>query len=97
MKKFDNGCGKNNLMDLTEEQRNIVFNWIENRLTKIRNVCYTRTAYGLKHLLETETGIYITTEMFRDAMLRKGFKSKRVSKENYCFNISKHLKEVKNC
>lgn len=81
------------LMDLTEEQRQILFDWINKRLTKTKNTCYTRTAYGLKHLFESETGIYITSWIFRDAMKAKGFKVKQVSKENYCFNISKHLRE----
>lgn len=97
---MDSGIGyvPDKLMDLTEEQRQILFGWIDRRLTKTRNICYTRTAYGLKHLFKSETGIYITTCGFRDAMVRKGFKAKRVSKENYCFNVSKNLrKEDKKC
>ena len=81
------------LSDLTEEQRQILFDWIDKNLTKTRNICYTRTAYGLKHILKKDTGIYITTCEFRDAMIQKGFKVKQVSKENYCFNISKHLRK----
>lgn len=95
MEIIENHCIPTKLSDLNEKQKNILFNWVDERLVKAKNICYTRTAYGLKHRFNTETGIYVTSRMFKDAMLQKGYKSKQVSQENWCFNISKILKGEK--
>ena len=80
------------LSDLTEEQKQKVLNWIDKRIEKKKYICHTRTAYGLKHRLQHDTGIYITSTAFKEAMLDKGFKAKEISEENWCFNISEKLR-----
>lgn len=80
------------LSDLTEEQKQKVLNWIDEKIEKKKYICYRRTAYGLKHRLKHDVGVYVTTGVFRDAMVAKGFRVKKISKEDYCFNISKYLR-----
>lgn len=80
------------LIDLTEEQKEKLFDWINKNLVKTKKIYHGHTAYGMKHYFHHDTGIYITTWVFRDAMQELGFRVKQISKENYCFNISKHFK-----
>lgn len=80
------------LSDLTEEQKQKVFNWIDKRIVRKKYICHTRTAYGLKHRLQHDTGVYVTSLIFKESMVSKGFKSKEISEKNWCFNISEKLK-----
>lgn len=87
MKKIGDYYIPTKLSDLTEEQKQKLFNWIDERIIEKQHICYSRTAYGLKHIFKRDTGIYITTWVFKEAMINKGFKAKQISKENWCFNI----------
>lgn len=83
------------LEDLTKKQRGTLFEWIDTCLVMTKNICYTRTAYGLKHIFKADCGIYITTGVFREAMEEMGYREAKVSKENWSFNISSKIREWK--
>ena len=68
-----NGFVDDALIDqLSKRDQIIALRWIDNYLcgggrTSLRN------SYGLKHILERDTGLYLTNNQFKDAMLRSGY------------------------
>ena len=51
----------------------VVGKWIKNNIEHADHVLEGRTSYGIKHLLQHDTGIYLTNNEFKDAMLLAGF------------------------
>ena len=47
--------------------------WIKNNIEHADSILEDCTSYGLKHLLEHDTGVYLTNNEFKDAMLLAGF------------------------
>lgn len=45
------------------EEQNVVLNWIHTSLIPRKNACHGHTSYGIKHLLERDTGIYMQSQM----------------------------------
>ena len=60
--------------------------WIGVNLEKSRKINQRRSAYGLKHIFEYETGVYVTNGLFIAAMLHCGFSMER-SGPNALFNV----------
>ncbi len=54
-----------------------------------KTVLDTHTSYGLKHILERDTGLYLTNNEFKDAMLMCGYKPTNPNDLNWCYCISK--------
>lgn len=50
--------------------------WITDNLRPTSNINYKFTAYNLKHMLEKQTGIYLSERDFIDAMISLGYTSK---------------------
>ena len=46
------------------------------------------TSYGIKHILERDTGVYVTNNQMKDAMLGCGFEPRKVDELNWAFCIS---------
>ena len=46
-----------------------------------------RTSYGLKHMLQRDTHIYLTNNQFKDLMLSCGYRVKNPKDINWCFNV----------
>lgn len=59
--------------DLPVEVRENVLAWVRQSVLPSSYVNPHRTSYGIKHLLQHETGIYLTNNQFKDAMLLCGF------------------------
>ncbi|MBI6105886.1 hypothetical protein ACV31L_01140 [Clostridium perfringens] len=81
-------CPKH-FIDLTEEQKEILCNWIDLNLTRIKDVNNrTLDSYGLKGRFERSPGgFYILNGAFKGAMVHMGYKhSKGI---NWYFNIKK--------
>jgi len=95
MEDMDEYFKPEHLEDLTKEQQITLFEWIDTCLVMTKNICYTRTAYGLKHIFKSDCGIYITTQVFKEAMENLGYKVAKVSKENWSFNISSKIRDWK--
>lgn len=51
-----------------------VSEWIKENLEPCGYVMANKTSYGLKHLLEGDTGIYLTNNEFKDALWLAGFR-----------------------
>ena len=82
--------------DLTPEQQDFILNYIRDNFEPIKNINYSRTAYGLKALF-TRDYFFVTQEQFAEAMRRAGYKVVPFGTNgNSCFNISNrslHLKK----
>ena len=61
--------------------------WIRENIRKARAIYMRRTSYGLKHVLEHDTGIYLTNNEFKDAMLLAGYLPVDASKLNWHYKI----------
>lgn len=61
--------------------------WIRENVRKSRSVCKGRTSYGLKHALERDTGIYLTNNEFKDAMLLAGYRPVDPGELNWRYRI----------
>ena len=81
--------------DFRYEEARKIDDWIRNNIRKSRSV-YPTTSYGLKHLLEADTGIYMTNNAFKDAMLLSGYEPIDANKMNWQFRISMPRNEVYN-
>jgi hypothetical protein len=68
--------------------------WARYNLEPTKTYSNRHTSYGLKHLLEQETGVYMTNNQFKDMMLTIGYipKDKRVL--NWCFNIRDNYSKI---
>ena len=50
-----------------------VSEWIKNNIRPAKKILQGRTSYGMKHILEHDTGIYLTNNEFKDAMMLAGY------------------------
>lgn len=76
------------ITDLTEEQQAAVFLWIDEHIKPIKTINRYRTSYGLKHLMSAATGIYVTNNQFKDALLLKGYEPVNACDLNWRYRIS---------
>ena len=76
--------------DLPEQERETVLAWIRQNLAfKSGNEVHS-TSYGMKHILESDTHIYLTNNQFKDAMLACGFEPVKANKLNWTFHLDRH-------
>ena len=70
----ENGCVDAALItDRTPEEQKLVMDWIKANFRRSGKLLRGHTSYGLKHILHDDTGIYVTNNEFKDAMLQAGF------------------------
>lgn len=80
------------IIDIDEKEQEIVFNWIDKNIMPRKTELDTRTSYGIKHLLEQDTGIYLTNNQFKDAMMHCGYMPVNPNELNWTYRISKKSK-----
>ena len=74
---------------LTDETSEIIYQvgrWIRENVRKYRGI-YNKTSYGLKHVLEGDTKIYLTNNQFKDATLLAGYEPVDPREYNWRFKI----------
>ena len=76
-------------MNLDDEYRQTVITWREKYFTRSKTMYLDICSYGLKQILEQDTGIYLTNGQFKGAMILSRFTSKNIDELNWYFNISK--------
>jgi len=64
----------------------VIGEWIRKNIRKGKSV-NNHSSYGLKHILEHDTHIYMTNNEFKDAMLLAGFKPVDANELNWRFRI----------
>ena len=72
-----------------EEEVRTVMSWIGENISPRKTPLYGHTSYGIKHLLHRDTGIYLTNNEFKDAMLQAGYKPIDPNELNWRYRISK--------
>lgn len=75
--------------DLAREDQEKAKDWIRAEIKPRKTPTYNATSYWLKHVLEHDTGIYMTNDQFKDAMLECGFIPVDKDELNWDFCISK--------
>ncbi len=78
----------NHFPALTKEDQRAILQWIQSRLYPRKTPNNWHTSYGLKHLLERDTKIYLTNNQFKEAMLMCGFTPVNPRELNWCFRLS---------
>ncbi|MGD9679223.1 MAG: RNA-binding domain-containing protein [Vulcanibacillus sp.] len=76
-------------MNLDDETRRKVLAWCEKYFVPSQSIYLDMSSYGLKHILEKDTDIYLTNGQFKGAMILSGFIPKSIDELNWYFNISK--------
>ena len=49
--------------------------WIRKNVRTGKKILHGHTSYGMKHMLEHDTGIYLTNNEFKDASLLAGYQT----------------------
>ena len=80
----------NEYKKLSEKEKAVLLEWIQDNLTKTNRLTNFCTSYSLKHVFEmSKKGFYLTNGAFKGAMNEAGFKTKNRSEINWTFNVSK--------
>ena len=85
----ETGDDKSHFRDLTAEEQKKVLTWLYYNVLPAKAVLYGHTSYGMKHLLEDRTKIYMTNNQFKEAMLLCGFFPAVMDELNWNFRIRK--------
>lgn len=90
------GIDDNLITDLPEETVRYVVCWILSNIRPRKNVNKDYDSYTLKHMLESDLGIYLTNNQFKDAMLFCGFCPVKVTDVNWMYCI-KNVDSTRRC
>lgn len=82
--KLDNELMK----DLSADKRRVVQEWIRDTFNPIKSYNKKHSTYLLKHLLERKTGVYLTNNQMKDALLNMGYTCENEHKINWLVNVS---------
>lgn len=74
-------------LKLAEADREKCLDWVYAYCVPAMHYNTLRTSYGLKHLLESCTGVYMTNDQFKDMMLKQGFYPQKEKEENWVFKV----------
>lgn len=72
-----------------KEIRDCVIEWIHDYIWPRKTPLHNNTSYGIKHILQNDTGIYLTNNQFKDAMMICGFDPVDPNALNWVYRISK--------
>lgn len=83
------------LYNLPPEIQNIVLDWVAWNFFPAQKLYPYRTSYGLKHVLQKRTQIYLYNNQFKEAMLMNGFWPRDPSELNWVFYIQASSPAIK--
>ena len=78
----------NVLADLAESDQMLILDFIKANIRPRKTLNWSHTSYDIKHLITRLTGIYITDNQMKDAMLMCGFEPADEHWHNWIFYIS---------
>lgn len=58
---------------LSEKERKLVLDWVDNNMKPIKSINLRRSSYQLKHICENDVGFYIHNDVIKKAMAIKGY------------------------
>lgn len=73
---------------IISDKRRIVHEWIRDTFNPIKTYNVKHSTYSLKELLERKTGIYLTNNQMKDALLNMGYICQNEHKINWLVNVS---------
>lgn len=82
--KMDNAL----MTDLSENERRIVHEWIRDTFNPIKTPNRQHSTYSLKHLLQEKTGVYITNNQMKHALINMGYTCQNEHQMNWFVNVS---------
>ena len=74
------------ITDFNFNEITTVMEWIRKNI-RPSDAIYPRTSYGLKHMLEDDTHLYLTNNQMKDALYLAGFKPVDPDELNWSFRI----------
>ena len=83
------GDDDNHFRDLQPEEQRIARRWLEYNLVEAKTVLPYHTSYGMKHILERRTGIYMSNNAFKELMMLCGFFPVKADELNWRFAVKK--------
>ena len=75
------------ITDLEAHEIDTVGKWIKENIRGSRKIYKYSTSYGLKHILNNDTGIYLTNNQFKDALLLAGYNPVDPNELNWRYKI----------
>jgi len=75
--------------ELSEAEQEKVLAWIQANVQPRETPLEGHTSYGMKHVLQHRTNIYVTNNQFKEAMLLCGFYPVCIDELNWRYSISK--------
>ena len=77
------------MYEINADQMNRVVDWFsDGHATKRATINKRLTSYGIKHVIERDTGVYISNDSCVAALITLGFRAQQVrGTPNYRFNI----------
>lgn len=75
------------ITDRSKEDQKKVFDWIKNYISPRSSVDNRHTSYGLKHIQQHVTGLYLYNNEFKDAMMLSGYMPVDPDELNWRFKI----------
>ena len=75
------------LSDENDETVIAVSEWIRTNVRRGEKILRGRTSYGIKHDLQHDTGIYLTNNQFKDAILMAGYEPVNPNELNWHYRI----------
>ena len=84
----ENGSGDDALLnDCSKEDIEKADRWIRQNIRKSDKCLEEHTSYGLKHLLENDTKVYLTNNQFKHAMMLAGYEPENPDELNWVYKI----------
>ena len=75
------------ITDREDDVITAVDGWIRKNIRAGEKILQGHTSYGMKHLLEHDTGVYLTNNEFKDAMLLAGYRPVNPDSLNWKYRI----------
>lgn len=72
----------------SKEVQEQVMTWIRENIIPRKAVNHGHSSYGMKHILQKATGIYLTNNEFKDAMLLCGYEPVNPDELYWIYRIS---------
>ncbi len=72
----------------SDDEIQVVKQWIADNIKVDKEILQNKTSYGLKHLLQHDTGIYLTNNEFKDAMMIAGYHPINPNNLNWEYRIA---------
>lgn len=80
----ETGVDKEHFIDLDTEEQDKALAWLRLNCVPGERPCGC-SSYGMKHTLERRTGLYVTNNQFKEAMMRLGLFPVEVNELNWDF------------